>query len=269
MIKFFRHIRKSLIQENKMGKYFKYAIGEIILVVFGILIALQINNWNIKRLNRIEENVILRNLEKDLLVELKTIEVHKEGQEVWINSCTEILKHFDQNNGFKADDNLMQNINDLFIRYGYLPNLTTFSTLENTGKLDLIKNKALKDSITVYYLDLISFSGNTNNNNETLVDELINQNLLGLTFFQANAFSKKMKDAWPLTNNNSPEIKNPVLLKNTVQTKLNNADNALLLINAVNFRMLLAKIELDKVRELKSDTETLLETIRKALNNND
>ena len=46
MIKFFRHIRKSLLEENKMGKYFKYAIGEIILVVIGILIALQINNWN-------------------------------------------------------------------------------------------------------------------------------------------------------------------------------------------------------------------------------
>ena len=46
MIKFFRHIRRSLINQNNMGKYFKYAIGEILLVVIGILIALQINNWN-------------------------------------------------------------------------------------------------------------------------------------------------------------------------------------------------------------------------------
>ena len=46
MIKFFRHIRKDLMEKNKTGKYFKYAIGEIILVVIGILIALQINNWN-------------------------------------------------------------------------------------------------------------------------------------------------------------------------------------------------------------------------------
>ena len=48
MIKFFRQIRKSLLEQNKMGKYFKYAIGEILLVVIGILIALQINNWNEK-----------------------------------------------------------------------------------------------------------------------------------------------------------------------------------------------------------------------------
>jgi len=46
MIKFFRHIRRTLINQDKMGTYFKYAIGEIILVVIGILIALQINIWN-------------------------------------------------------------------------------------------------------------------------------------------------------------------------------------------------------------------------------
>jgi len=50
MIKFFRKIRQNLLMENKTGKYFKYAIGEIVLVVIGILIALQINNWNEKRL---------------------------------------------------------------------------------------------------------------------------------------------------------------------------------------------------------------------------
>ena len=49
MIKFFRNIRKNLVAENKTSKYFKYAIGEIVLVVIGILIALQINNWNESR----------------------------------------------------------------------------------------------------------------------------------------------------------------------------------------------------------------------------
>lgn len=46
MIKFFRNIRQNLLAEGKIGKYLKYASGEIILVVIGILIALQINNWN-------------------------------------------------------------------------------------------------------------------------------------------------------------------------------------------------------------------------------
>ena len=55
MIKFFRHIRKRILTENKTGRYLKYAIGEIVLVVFGILIALQINNWNEERKLRVIE----------------------------------------------------------------------------------------------------------------------------------------------------------------------------------------------------------------------
>lgn len=66
MIKFFRKIRYDLMEKNKTGKYLKYAIGEIVLVVIGILIALQINNWNEKQqaLNEIESN--FQNLIEDL-----------------------------------------------------------------------------------------------------------------------------------------------------------------------------------------------------------
>ena len=69
MIKFFRKIRYDLMGKNKTRKYFRYAIGEIILVVIGILIALQINNWNEKRkLNNLKQNYyqqILTDLEDD------------------------------------------------------------------------------------------------------------------------------------------------------------------------------------------------------------
>ncbi|MGS2727548.1 DUF6090 family protein [Psychroserpens sp. BH13MA-6] len=60
MIKFFRKIRHNLLSEGKTGKYLKYAIGEIILVVIGILIALQINNWNEnQKENKLEKNTLL------------------------------------------------------------------------------------------------------------------------------------------------------------------------------------------------------------------
>lgn len=62
MFKFFRHIRKSLILENKTSKYLKYAIGEIVLVVLGILIALQINNWNEERKTKQLELGLLKEL---------------------------------------------------------------------------------------------------------------------------------------------------------------------------------------------------------------
>ena len=55
MINFFRKIRHKLLSEDKTGKYIKYAIGEIILVVLGILIALQINNWNQSRILKLRK----------------------------------------------------------------------------------------------------------------------------------------------------------------------------------------------------------------------
>ena len=62
MIKFFRKIRYDLMEKNKTVKYFKYAFGEIILVVFGILIALQINNWNeTRKLKAKELEILLKN----------------------------------------------------------------------------------------------------------------------------------------------------------------------------------------------------------------
>jgi hypothetical protein len=68
MINFFRKIRQnSLMEKNKTGKYFKYAIGEIVLVVIGILIALTINNWNESRKGDIRLNAGLQELKSELL----------------------------------------------------------------------------------------------------------------------------------------------------------------------------------------------------------
>ena len=67
MINFFRKIRRNLLEEGKVSKYLKYAIGEIILVVVGILIALQINNWNEYRKSRKVELNYLKNIQEDIL----------------------------------------------------------------------------------------------------------------------------------------------------------------------------------------------------------
>ena len=73
MIKFFRHIRRTMINQNQMGKYFKYAIGEILLVMVGILLALQVNNWNNNRIDAKREASYIKNIERDLNNQLKAI----------------------------------------------------------------------------------------------------------------------------------------------------------------------------------------------------
>ena len=74
MIKFFRHIRKQLLTENKFSKYLLYAIGEIVLVVVGILIALSINNWNEWKKERVKEREILIDLAENIEINIKAIE---------------------------------------------------------------------------------------------------------------------------------------------------------------------------------------------------
>ena len=71
MIKFFRTIRYNLMETGKTGKYFKYAIGEIVLVVIGILIALQINNWNTNRANEKQAYNQLREVQKEILYNIE------------------------------------------------------------------------------------------------------------------------------------------------------------------------------------------------------
>jgi len=80
MFKFFRNIRQSLLMKDKISKYYKYAFGEIILVVIGILIALSINNWNEARKNRIEQLILINNIIEDL--RLDSIHINKSLIEV-------------------------------------------------------------------------------------------------------------------------------------------------------------------------------------------
>ena len=112
VVKFFRKIRYDLLEKNKTGKYLKYAVGEIILVVIGILIALSINNWNGNRkLNNMAEDVyenLLTSLEQD------SIEVEKIIKFVSLWMSTELL-------GFKVV---------FCLRYCYLtPNVKNFPSL--------------------------------------------------------------------------------------------------------------------------------------------
>ncbi|MFP4845283.1 hypothetical protein [Winogradskyella sp. PE311] len=73
MIKFFRKIRYNLMSENKTGKYFKYALGEILLVVIGIMIALQANNWNEKRKTNNTIETLIDKIEDDVIADVEHV----------------------------------------------------------------------------------------------------------------------------------------------------------------------------------------------------
>jgi len=92
MIKFFRKIRYDLMEKNKTGKYFKYAIGEIILVVIGILIALSINNWNQKQIEKKQIRNIYARIVRDFNNTAKEIERDVANMDITYNIMENIIK---------------------------------------------------------------------------------------------------------------------------------------------------------------------------------
>jgi hypothetical protein len=157
MIKFFRKIRQNLLMENKTGKYLKYAVGEIVLVVIGILIALQINNWNEARKERLEEREILSDLQLDIRVDIEKINYQLDFKKEMISNyrnCLEILA--DKKEASKSE--FMEGFKSILQVGDVSLNTTTFNNLQTTGDIRLIKNKTLANSIVNYYnTDLVSW----------------------------------------------------------------------------------------------------------------
>ncbi len=91
MIKFFRNIRQTLLNEGKTTKYFKYAIGEIFLVVIGILIALQINTWNQERIKIQNEKDILISFEKESRENLELLKISQRVNDSFTNAARELI----------------------------------------------------------------------------------------------------------------------------------------------------------------------------------
>ena len=148
MIKFFRRIRQKLLSENKFSKYLIYAIGEIVLVVIGILIALGINNWNNKQIDNQAEVKYLSQIKKSLQ---ENDLILKER----IKSDKRLLKLGDHlYNHIKAQKKLNDSIKQILIVLQYDQmvsfNMAAFENLKNDG-LSFISNDDLKFEIINIY----------------------------------------------------------------------------------------------------------------------
>jgi hypothetical protein len=144
MIKFFRRIRYNLMSENKTGKYFKYAIGEIILVVIGILIALSINNWNETRKTKITEHTYLKNIKADLELNLVSLNEFILSRQEAVKSSKIIVDYFNNPNSINLNTFNLHSTN-VMIWFPFQQNDNTYQELINSGKLSIISNKAIKD----------------------------------------------------------------------------------------------------------------------------
>lgn len=156
MIKFFRRIRQNLLMENKTGKYFKYAIGEIFLVVIGILIALQINNWN--------EEVGKKEVEKEIIQEIisdlkesrnKLIELSKKDN----GKLPEYLRSMKLVEDYFIDqpvynDSMAIHFSRIFSFSNIEYKITGYETLKSIG-FNIIKDREIRKDIGIYFTQTV------------------------------------------------------------------------------------------------------------------
>jgi hypothetical protein len=147
MIKLFRNIRQNLLAEGKTSKYLKYAIGEIILVVIGILIALNINNWNENQKSKKDERYVLtevlKNLEEDAALVDDIITQRQKAKTAVI-----VLQKF-VNTDTKDSDSLQFYMANLLTFERYFPINNAYEILKSKGLQ--LSNDALTTKISRYY----------------------------------------------------------------------------------------------------------------------
>lgn len=149
MLQFFRKIRKKLAHENQLLKYLRYAFGEIVLVVIGILIALQINNWNITKQQRKTEQV-------NLIALLEEFKKNNELLNKEIDDTAEIIVGI-ENIIRSFESSVLDTISEQTLaKYlfqsvaktlSYIPNSGVLSELISSGNLKLIQNQTLKHKL--------------------------------------------------------------------------------------------------------------------------
>ncbi len=140
------------MEQNKTGKYLKYALGEILLVMIGILLALQVNNWNQERKNNSLKKSYLKNLKVDLKKDLENLE-----QLNTINTSAEkagyYLANFLDNNLTVIDSSILALS---IVGTGYIPNPTiitsTYNDLINSNNIHLFNDVKLKRLLDEYYI---------------------------------------------------------------------------------------------------------------------
>ena len=150
-MKLFRKTRQKLASENKVMVYLRYAVGEILLVVIGILIALQINNWNEERKNHIEEIALLNQLESEFQSNLEQLDEKITIRNEMITASFNLLHYM---------DNPVQQNTDSVIKY-IVPTMLvpTFDPVINdimsSGRIELLKNAKLKELLSRWTSEIV------------------------------------------------------------------------------------------------------------------
>jgi hypothetical protein len=148
MLRIFRNARQQLLQNGATLKYFKYAFGEVFLVVIGILLALQINNWNENRKLQNKELTLLREMQSNLNEDLLDFDFNIKGTKMRLLANEVVLQVLEDS--LPLHDSLKTHFANFVGGYQLTENTGAFDNLKSIG-FDLVRNDSLRARITRLY----------------------------------------------------------------------------------------------------------------------
>jgi len=150
-MKVFRHIRQKLASENKVARYLRYAIGEILLVVIGILIALQINNWNAERKERNLESKYYCRLLEDIIQDKEQINNLTELAKERLKASNQAVRLLLNDKAKKLEVGTQLHLAIKAIYSDFKPNNSAFEDLKSGANLNIIRDKSMIKALNQYF----------------------------------------------------------------------------------------------------------------------
>jgi hypothetical protein len=252
------------MESGKTRRYLKYAIGEIILVVIGILIALQINNWNNNRINTNREVGYIKSIERDLNNQLKAIEIQTNYEATIADQCIIALKPYNDNNQLKIDSTFAVALGTIASRRTFVNTNPAYTELISSGNIELLKNETFKNELINYYQELERIERVIAGNNSLYTDQEFTPAMMQFGVLDTREDLKNIfrgyKNQYKITNLLTPANVNRLLAISKKQ--LDNEENELLFINHLSARYDYAMVHIYFLIEFKVRTEKLLKAVK-------
>ena len=162
MLRFFSSIRKNLLAENKTVRYLKYAVGEVLLVVIGILIALSVNNWNEDQKLEKQRLELIENLKVDCETNLERLKESIAIADTILSALDNLLKVSAGEQTAKSVDELRTYMNQSIMPIPFQPSMSAFQAAKSTGLIHHLKDRSLHELYLLFEFHYQSFQDHVN-----------------------------------------------------------------------------------------------------------